>query len=150
MSLKQRIDEEIKTAMKAKDKDRLEALRGIKSQILLAETAEGASADGLAPDKEAQILMKMAKQRRDSAQIFGEQGRADLQAVELAQLAVVEEFLPKMMGGEELREKIKAIIAQVGATSAKEMGKVMGAASKELAGKADNKDISALVKELLA
>ncbi len=150
MSLKQRIDEEIKTAMKAKDKDRLEALRGIKSQILLAETAEGASADGLAPDKEAQILMKMAKQRRDSAQIFGEQGRADLQAVELAQLAVVEEFLPKMMSGEELREKIKAIIAQVGATSAKEMGKVMAAASKELAGKADNKDISALVKELLA
>ncbi len=150
MSLKQRIDEEIKTAMKAKDKDRLEALRGIKSQILLAETAEGASADGLAPDKEAQILMKMAKQRRDSAQVFGEQNRADLQAVELAQLAVVEEFLPKMMSGEELREKIKAIIAQVGATSAKEMGKVMGVASKELAGKADNKDISALVKELLA
>jgi uncharacterized protein YqeY len=148
MTLKQRIDEEIKNAMKAQNKDDLRALRAIKSLILLAETEEGSHGE-VSPEKELQILMKAAKQRKDSAEIYAQQGREDLRKIELDELAVIERFLPKMMSEEEIAEIIKGIIAKVGATSAKEMGKVMGVATKELAGKADNKTISAVVKALL-
>jgi uncharacterized protein len=148
MSLKQRIDEEIKTAMKAQDKESLPALRAIKSLILLAETETGNKLE-LTEEKELQLLMKAAKQRKDSADIFKQQNREDLAQTELTQLAIIERFLPKMMSEDELMAAIKDIIARSGATSAKEMGKVMGLASKELAGKADNKSISAMVKTLL-
>ncbi len=148
MSLKLKIDEEIKIAMKAQDKDSLPALRAIKSMILLAETETGNKLE-LTAEKEMQLLMKAAKQRKDSADIFQQQNRQDLAQVELAQLAIIEKFLPKMMSEDELTVALQAIIAKLGVTSAKEMGKVMGAASKELAGKADNKSISAIVKTLL-
>lgn len=148
MSLKQRIDEEIKVAMKAQDKESLPALRAIKSLILLAETETGNKLE-LTEEKELQLLMKAAKQRKDSADIFKQQNREDLAQTELTQLAIIERFLPKMMSEDELMAAIKDIIARSGATSAKEMGKVMGLASKELAGKADNKSISAMVKALL-
>ncbi len=148
MTLKQRIDEEIKNAMKAQNKDDLRALRAIKSLILLAETEEGSNGE-VSPEKELQMLMKAAKQRKDSAEIYAQQGREDLRKIELDELAVIERFLPKMMSEEEVAEVIKGIIAKVGATSAKEIGKVMGVATKELAGKADNKTISAVVKALL-
>jgi uncharacterized protein YqeY len=148
MSLKQRIDEEIKAAMKAQDKESLPALRAIKSLILLAETETGNKLE-LTEEKELQLLMKAAKQRKDSADIFKQQNREDLAQTELTQLAIIERFLPKMMSEDELMAAIKDIIARSGATSAKEIGKVMGLASKELAGKADNKSISAMVKTLL-
>ncbi|MFY7789172.1 MAG: GatB/YqeY domain-containing protein [Thermoflexibacteraceae bacterium] len=148
MTLKQRIDEEIKSAMKAQNKDDLRALRAIKSLILLAETEEGSNGE-VSAEKELQMLMKAAKQRKDSAEIYAQQGREDLRKIELDELAVIERFLPKMMSEEEVTEVIKGIITKVGATSAKEMGKVMGVATKELAGKADNKTISAVVKALL-
>jgi uncharacterized protein YqeY len=148
MTLKQRIDEEIKSAMKAQNKDDLRALRAIKSLILLAETEEGSNGE-VSAEKELQMLMKAAKQRKDSAEIYAQQGREDLRKIELDELAVIERFLPKMMSEEEVTEVIKGIITKVGATSAKEMGKVMGVATKELAGKADNKTISAVVKSLL-
>ncbi|MEM6297573.1 MAG: GatB/YqeY domain-containing protein [Bacteroidota bacterium] len=149
MSLQQTIESEIKTAMKAKDKIRLQALRAVKSQILLVKSEKGA-ADELTEAQEMQILMKAAKQRKDSLDIYEKEGREDLAETERAELAVIEEFLPQMMGEDELREKLTTIIAQVGAISPKEMGKVMGAATKQLAGKADNKDISRIVKELLS
>lgn len=149
MTLKQRIEEEMKTAMKAQDKDGLRALRAIKAAILLAETAEGHSG-ALSPEEESKLLMKAAKQRKDSAEIYAQQGRPDLQKVELDELAVIERFLPKMLSEDELRTRLQAIIAQVGATSAKDMGKVMGVATKELAGLAEGKAISAMVKNLLA
>ncbi len=149
MRLQQTIESEIKTAMKAKDKLRLQALRAVKSQILLVKSEKGPATE-LTEAQEMQILMKAAKQRKDSLDIYEKEGREDLAETERVELAVIEEFLPKMMGEEELREKLIAIIAQVGATSPKEMGKVMGAATKQLAGKANNKDISRIVKELLS
>jgi uncharacterized protein YqeY len=149
MSLKKRIEEDIKNAMKAQDKDKLRALRAIKSLILLAETAEGRSGE-LTPEEELKLLVKAAKQRKDSAEIYGQQGRADLQAVELGELAVIEEYLPKKLSPEELKARLQEIIQRVGAASAKDMGKVMGVANKELSGQADGKDIAATVKELLS
>jgi len=149
MSLKQRIDEEIKVAMKAQDKGTLQALRSIKSKILLAETAEG-QVGVLSAESEMKLLVKEAKQRRDSATIFEQNGRADLLKVELEELAVIERFLPKMLSEDETKARLTEIIARVGATSAKDMGKVMGVATKELAGQADGKVVSALVKTLLA
>ena len=149
MSLKQRIDEEIKTAMKAQDKDSLPALRAIKSLILLAETETGNKVE-LTEEKELQLLTKAAKQRRDSAAIFTEQNREDLAKTELIQLAIIEKFLPTMLSEDEITEALKEIIARTGVTSAKEMGKVMGVATKELAGKADNKTVSTLIKTLLS
>lgn len=149
MSLKKRIEEDLKNAMKARDKDRLRALRAIKSLILLAETAEGRSGE-LTAEEEIKLLVKAAKQRKDSAEIYGQQGRTDLQAVELSELAVIEEYLPKKLSPEELKERLREIIQRVGATSAKDMGKVMGVANKELSGQADGKDIAATVKELLS
>lgn len=148
MSLKLTIENGIKDAMRAKDADRLRALRAIKSMILLEETS-GSSADGLSADSEMKILMKAAKQRRDSLEVYVAQNRPDLAEKEQVELAIIEEFLPKQLSDAELTVKITEIIASVGATSPADMGKVMGAASKQLAGLADGKAISVKVSELL-
>lgn len=134
--------------MLSKDKIRLQALRGIKKEFLEAKTAPGA--DGVLTDESAtKILMKMAKQRRESAKIYQEQNRPELAETELAEMAVIEEYLPKALSDEELTVELKKIIAQVGATSPADMGKVMGVATKALAGRADGKVISAKVREFL-
>ncbi|MFN8417310.1 MAG: GatB/YqeY domain-containing protein [Cytophagaceae bacterium] len=149
MSLKETIEGDIKKAMLAKNQDDLRALRAIKSLILLAETEKGA-AQTLTQDKEIQLLTKAAKQRKESAEIFGTQARPDLQEKELQELAVIERYLPKQLSAEELTAKVKEIVSQVGATSPADMGKVMGVASKQLAGLADGKLISETVKNVLA
>ncbi|MCU6769054.1 GatB/YqeY domain-containing protein [Barnesiella propionica] len=149
MNLFDRVSSDIKNAMLAKDKVRLEALRGIKKEFLEAKTAKGSDGE-LSDDTALKILAKMVKQRKESAQIYTEQNRPDLAEPELAEAKVIEEYLPKQMTETELEAELKVIIAEVGATSAKEMGKVMGIASKKLAGRADGKAISAKVKELLA
>lgn len=148
MSLKEQIEADIKKAMLAKDKDELRALRGIKSLILLAETEKGAKAE-LTQDDEIKLLTKAAKQRRESAEIYATQGREDLQQIEFAELKVIEKYLPKQLSEEELIEKLKVIIKNTGASGPQDMGKVMGAATKELAGQADGKVISFMVKSLL-
>lgn len=149
MSLKQSVESEIKKAMLAKDKDRLRALRAIKSLIMLEET-KGGAAETLSEEDELKLLTKAAKQRRDSADIYQQQNREDLLAVELAELEIISEFLPKQLSEEELEAELKKIIAESGAEGPKDMGKVMGLASKALAGKADGKAISMKVKSLLA
>lgn len=149
MSLKTKIEGEIKQAMLAKNKERLTALRSIKSLILLAETEKGAKLE-LTEDAEIALLTKAAKQRKDSLAIYETQNRADLAAVEKLELEVIEEFLPKQLSEEEITNIVKEIIATTGATSIKEMGKVMGAASKQLAGKADNKLVADIIKSLLS
>ena len=148
MSLKKQIEGDIKKAMLAKDKDRLRALRAIKSLIMLEETKDGASEEMSQAD-EIKLLSKAAKQRRDSAEIFKGQDRNDLAQKELEELAVIEEFLPKQLSEEELSATLKEIITKIGASSPADMGKVMGTATKELAGKADGKLIAKLVKSLL-
>lgn len=148
MSLKQQIDQDIKQAMLAKNKEELEALRAIKSLILLAETEKGGSGE-VATDVENKLLMKAAKQRKESADIFQQQNRADLADRELKQLEVINRYLPKQLNEAELTEELKKIMESVGAKSPADMGKVMGAATKQLAGKADGKMISELVKKLL-
>lgn len=149
MDLFDRISNDIKGAMLAKDKVRLETLRGIKKEFLEAKTAKGA--DGtLTDDQATKIMAKMVKKRKETAQIYAEQNRPELAENELAEAAVIEEYLPKQLSDEELTSRLKEIIAQTGATSAKEMGKVMGVASKALAGQADGKVISAKVRELLS
>ncbi|CAM4193956.1 GatB/YqeY domain-containing protein [Cytophagaceae bacterium 50C-KIRBA] len=148
MSLKVTIENGIKDAMRAKDADRLRALRAIKSLILLEETS-GSNAGELSADIEMKILMKAAKQRKDSLEIYVAQNRPDLAEKEQAELSIIEEFLPKQLSESELTEKIQAIIIQVGASSPADMGKVMGVASKQLAGLADGKAISTKVGELL-
>lgn len=149
MSLKASVESEIKKAMLAKDKDRLRALRAIKSLILLEET-KGGAAEQLSEEEELKLLTKAAKQRKDSADIYKQQNREDLLAVEMAELEIINEFLPKQLSEEELEAELKKIIAEVGAEGPKDMGKVMGAASKALAGKADGKAISTKVKSLLS
>ena len=149
MNLFDQVSNDIKSAMLAKDKVRLEALRGIKKEFLEAKTAKGADGE-LTDDMAMKILAKMVKQRKESAQIYTEQNRPDLAEPELAEAAVIETYLPKQMTEEELTEALKAIIAQVGATTPQEMGKVMGVATKQLAERADGRAISAKVKELLA
>ncbi len=149
MSLEQQISKSIMDAMKAKDAVRLSALRNAKKYIIEAKTA-GPELSELPDADVLKILAKLAKQGTDSAAIFTEQNRPDLAQEELAQVAIFQEFLPKQLSAEELTAEVKAVIAEVGATSMKEMGKVMGAASKRLAGRADGKDISAKVTELLA
>lgn len=135
--------------MLARDAARLEALRGIKKEFLEARTAKGS--DGTLTDERAtQILAKMIKQRRESAQIYTEQNRPELAQAELAQAAVIEEYMPRQLSQEELETRLREIIAQVGATSPRDMGKVMGAATKALAGAADGRAISATVKALLS
>ena len=149
MNLFDKVSGDIKTAMLARDKVRLEALRGIKKEFLEAKTAKGGDGE-LSDDAALKILAQMVKQRKESASIYTEQNREDLAGEELAQAAIIEEYLPKQLSEEELTAALKEIIARVGATSAKEMGKVMGTATKELAGKAEGKAISAKVRELLA
>jgi hypothetical protein len=149
MSLEQQISKGIMDAMKAKDQVRLMTLRNIKKYIIEAKTA-GAGIDELADAEVVKIISKLSKQGSDSAAIYQQQNRPDLANEELAQVAVMQEFLPRRLSDAELTEAVKALIAEVGATSMKEMGKVMGIASKKLAGQADGKEISAKVKELLS
>lgn len=149
MSLFDQVSKDIVAAMKAKDKVRLEALRNIKKFFIEAKTAPGAN-DTLDDAVALKILAKLAKQGRDTAALYHEQNRPDLAEEEEAQAKVIEEYLPKAPTPEELEAEVKAIIAQVGATSAKDMGKVMGVASKQLAGRADGRAISTLVKQFLA
>lgn len=148
MSLKTQIDTDIKNAMLAKNKEELEALRSIKSMILLAETEKGSVAE-LTSDTENKILMKAAKQRKESADIFQQQNRTDLAQKELFQLEIINRYLPKQLSADELTAELKKIIAEVGATGPQDVGKVMGTATKKLAGKADGKMISEIVKKLL-
>lgn len=149
MDLFERVSEDIKTAMKAKDKVALETLRNVKKFFLEAKTAPGAN-DTLTNADALKIMQKLVKQGKDSAGIYVEQGRQDLADAELAQVKVIEAYLPRQMSAEELEAELKAIIAQVGAAGPKDMGKVMGAATKSLAGKADGRVISETVKRLLA
>jgi len=148
MALKLTIENGIKDAMRAKDADRLRALRSIKSMILLEETS-GSNTGEISVDAEMKILMKAAKQRKDSLEVYVAQNRPDLAEKEQVELTIIEEFLPKQLSDSELTERISAIIFQLGATSPADMGKVMGVASKELAGLAEGRAISSKVGELL-
>jgi len=148
MDLEKLINEEIKKAMLAREQEKLESIRAIKAAILLEKTKEGATGE-LSEETGLKILQKLVKQRRESAAIYKTANREDLAKKELFEASIIETFLPKQLSVEEVTEKIRAIIAQTGASSIKEMGKVMGMASKELAGKADNKMISEIVKSLL-
>ncbi|GAB4107656.1 GatB/YqeY domain-containing protein [Echinicola sediminis] len=148
MSLKQSVESEIKKAMLAKDKDRLRALRSIKSLIMLEETKGGEKS--MTEEDELKLLTKAAKQRKDSLEVYQQQNREDLAATEQSELEIINEFLPKQLSEEELEAALKEIIAAVGAEGPKDMGKVMGSATKKLAGKADGKLISQKVKQLLA
>lgn len=149
MSLKTTIDADIKKAMLAKNKEELEALRSIKSMILLAETEKGTSSE-LSAETESKLLVKAAKQRKESAEIFEKEGRQDLAGREKFQLEIINRYLPKQMSEEELTQALKEIINTVGAKGLQDLGKVMGNATKALAGKADGKTISEMVKKLLA
>lgn len=149
MNLFDTVSAAIKDAMLARDKVRLQALRGIKKEFLEAKTAPGSDGN-LSDDTALKILVKMAKQRRESANIYTQQSRPDLAEAELAEVAVIEEYLPKALSEEELTAELTKIIARVGASSPSDMGKVMGVATKELAGRADGRAISAKVKEMLA
>lgn len=149
MQLADKINEDIKQAMRNKEEAALRALRGIKSALLLAMTEKGAG-DTLSPEREMQILQKLVKQRRESLEIYTAQNRTDLAKVEEEEIAVIEKYLPAQMSADDLRALLKQIIQQTGANSIADLGKVMGVATKQLAGKADGKTISAMVKELLA
>lgn len=149
MSLEQQIMAEMKDAMKARDEGVLRGLRAIKAEIIKAKTEPGAAGE-IDEATEQKFLQKMMKQRRDSLEIFEKQGRADLAIKEKEEMAVIEKFLPKQLDANELKAVIQKIIAETGASSAADMGKVMGVASKQLAGKADGKTISGIVKDLLA
>ena len=149
MSLKTNIDNGIKDAMRAKDQDRLRTLRAIKSLILLEETSGSNTGTDLSADVEMKLLTKAAKQRRDSLEIFTTQGRADLASVEQTELTIIEEFLPKQLSEDDLRAKLEEIKVRVGASAPSDMGKMMGVATKELAGLADGKVVSTMVKALL-
>ena len=148
MSLKERIEADIKTAMLAKQKEELTALRSIKSMILLAATEKGSTGE-LSEENENKLLMKAAKQRKESADIFQREGRNDLAEKELFELNIINKYLPKQLTEEELRTELQSLIAELNVSSAKEMGKVMGVASKKFAGKADGKMISDILKQLL-
>ena len=147
--LEQTINQEIKAAMLAKNEARLRGLRAIKAALLLAKTEKGASEE-ISEDTEIKVLQKLAKQRRESAEIYKSQNRDDLFTIEVEELEVIESFLPKQLSREEVESQIKAIINSSGASSVKDMGKVMGLANKQLAGKADGKMISEIVKQLLS
>jgi uncharacterized protein YqeY len=148
MALEQNIMAELKAAMLAKDEAKLRALRAIKAAIILLKTSEAGKE--ISEEEEMKMLQKLVKQRKESIDIYTKQGREDLAIKEQEEVAVIEMFLPQMMSEEEIRVALKDIIASVGATSAAEMGKVMGAANKAFAGKADNKIVSVLVKEMLS
>lgn len=149
MSLEQKIMAELKTAMLAKDEKTVRSLRAIKAAIILAKTSEGAGGE-ISEDGETKLLQKLVKQRKDSLEIFVQQNRSDLAQKEQEEIEVIEKFLPKQMSPEELRAALQHIIQETGAASPADMGKVMGVATKQLAGKADGKSISATVKELLS
>jgi uncharacterized protein len=149
MSLEQKIQADLKTAMLAKDEKSVRSLRAIKAAIILAKTSEGAGGE-IKEEDEVKLLQKLVKQRKDSLEIFQQQNRTDLAQKEQEEIEVIEKFLPKQLSAEELKGIISTIIAETGASSPADMGKVMGVATKQLAGKADGKAISALVKELLA
>ena len=148
MSLEQNIMAEMKDAMKSKNEAVLRSLRAIKAEIIKAKTEPGAGGQ-ISEDTELKMLQKMVKQRKDSLEIFQQQNRTDLAQKEQEEIAVIEKFLPKQLGDAEIKEALSKIIAEVGASSPADMGKVMGVATKQLAGKADGKAISAAVKELL-
>ena len=148
MELEKLINNDIKNAMLARDPEKLEAIRAIKAALLLEKTKEGTTGE-IPESVELKILQKLVKQRRESADIYAAAGREDLAKKELFEASIIEKYLPQQMGEEELTEKIRQIIAQTQATSIKDMGKVMAVASKELAGKADNKTVSEIVKKLL-
>ena len=148
MRLEEKIQQDIKAAMLAKEREKLESLRAIKAAILLAKTADGS--ESVADDALVKIIQKLVKQRKETAVIYKEQNRPELAEKELMEASYMEVYLPKQLSDEELTAEIKKIIAEVGATSAKEMGKVMGVASKALAGKADGRAISTIVKSLLS
>lgn len=150
MSLKQQIDGDIKKAMLSKNKEELEALRSIKSMILLAETEKGGTADEISSEAENKLLMKAAKQRKESADIFKQQNRQDLADRELLQLEVINRYLPKQMTEADLVSALKLIIQETGAKGPQDMGKVMGVATKKLSGQAEGKQISETVKKLLS
>lgn len=148
MSLEERINADLKTAMLAKDQAAMRGIRAVKAAILLAKTEKGAT-EVLSAEREIQILQKLIKQRKESIDIYEQQKREDLAVTEKEEVAVIEKYLPAQMSEAEVRENLQRIIQETGATSAKEMGKVMGAASKFFAGKADNKMVAELVKQLL-
>ncbi len=149
MSLEQKVMADLKTAMLAKDEKALRSLRAIKAAIILAKTAEGAAGE-IKEEDEIRLLQKLIKQRKDSLEIYQSQQRKDLAQKEEEEIVIIEKFLPKQLSGDELKSILQKIIAETGASSPADMGKVMGAASKQLAGKADGKSISTAVKELLA
>ncbi|MEM6523094.1 MAG: GatB/YqeY domain-containing protein [Bacteroidota bacterium] len=149
MSLKKQIDQDIKAAMLAKKKEELTALRAIKSAILLAETEKGASSD-LTEDAEIKLLTKASKQRKESADLYAKEGRDDLAAKEQFEFEIISKYLPEQLSEQDLREEIESIVNDLGANGMKDMGKVMGFATKKLAGKADGKTISEMVKSILA
>ena len=149
MNLEQKIMAEMKDAMKSKNEAALRGLRAIKAEIIKAKTEPGA-AGAISEEKETALLQKMVKQRRDSLEIFQQQSRTDLAQKEQEEIAVIERFLPKQLSPDELRTEIQQLLTETGATAPADMGKVMGVATKKLAGKADGKSISAMVKELLA
>lgn len=148
MSLQENVNEQLKVAMKAKDTVALESLRAIKTAIMMTQTQAGAKE--LTSDDEIKLVQKLVKQRKDSAEIFHQQGRLDLAAPEEAQIKIIEQFLPEQLDESAITEIVTAIIAKIGATGMQDMGKVMGMASKEMAGKADGKTISAIVRQKLS
>lgn len=149
MSLTEKIDQDIKAAMLAKQADTLRALRAVKAALLLARTEKGAG-DAITEEAEIKVLQRLVKQRKESADIYKTQNRDDLYQIEMGELQVIEAYLPKQMDRAGIENTIKQLITSLGATSVKDMGKVMGAANKELAGKADGKTISEVVKQLLS
>jgi uncharacterized protein YqeY len=148
MSLTTQIDQDIKQAMLAKQPERLQALRAIKSALLLAKTEKGA-AEELTEEAEIKVLQKLVKQRKESADIYKTQNREDLYEIEMQEMRVIEPYLPQQMSRFEIEGYIQDLMARIGATSAQDMGRIMGLASKELAGKADGKTISEIVRQLL-
>ncbi len=149
MTIFDQVNEDIKTAMKNREEGRLRALRGVKSALLLAKTEKGAD-DTLSDEKEMQVLQKLLKQRKESFDIYTQQNRPELAEVEAEEIAVIEKFLPAQMSEDELRAILNTIISTMGATGPQDMGKVMGAATKQLAGKADGKAVSVMVKAMLS
>ena len=149
MTIFDQVNEDIKSAMKNREEGRLRALRGVKSALLLAKTEKGAD-DTLSEEKELQVLQKLLKQRKESFDIYTQQNRPELAEVEAEEIAVIEKFLPAQMSEDELRAILNTIIATMGANGPQDMGKVMGAATKQLAGKADGKAVSAMVKAMLS
>ncbi|MGA7952204.1 MAG: GatB/YqeY domain-containing protein [Gloeobacterales cyanobacterium] len=149
MSLEQTIMADLKVAMRTKDEKALRSLRAIKAAIILAKTSEGAAGE-ISPEEETKILQKLVKQRKDSLEIFQQQNRVDLAQKEQEEIEIIEKFLPQQLSADALKEELTKIITEIGASSIADMGKVMGIATKQLAGQADGKTINAMVRELLA